>query len=101
MSDFVRAVPVVLWGAAGKGVIAADALVSSRVDALATVNLNQGKHGSYLECSGSQVIAPDSLPQLLTKREDALVVVVNPRRRHEVEQSLGPRWRDRCETIAN
>jgi hypothetical protein len=96
-----RAVPIVLWGAAGKGVVAADAFVSAGVEVLAAVDLDRGKHGSYLECSGCQVIPPDSLPGLLTEREDARVVVMNPRHRFEVEQFLGPHLSHRCETIAD
>ena len=96
-----RAVPIVLWGAAGKGVVAADAFVSAGVEVLAAVDLDHAKHGSHLECSGSQVIAPDSLPGLLTEQADAVVVVVNPRHHHEVQQFLGTEWRDRCETIAD
>ncbi len=96
-----RAVPIVLWGAAGKGVVAADAFVSAGVEVLAAVDLDHAKHGSHLECSGSQVIAPDSLPGFLTEQVDAVVVVVNPRHHHEVQQFLGCQWRDRCETIAD
>ena len=95
-----RAVPIVLWGAAGKGAVAAGAFVSAGVEVLAAVDLDYAKHGSYLERSGSQVIAPELLPDILTERIDVVVLVVNPRHRDEVEQFLGSQWRDRYATIA-
>ena len=53
--------PVVLWGAAGKGVVAADALRRSEVLVRAAVDLDANKWGKSLESSAVCVVSPDQL----------------------------------------
>ena len=62
-TEHLRAVerPIVLWGAAGKGVVAADALLRSDILVLAAVDLDANKWDKFLEASAVGVISPDRL----------------------------------------
>lgn len=68
---------IVLWGAAGKGVVAADALHCSDVPVVAVVDVDRNKWGKFLEASAVEVAAPNRL--LGREFLDALVLVSNPR----------------------
>jgi hypothetical protein len=54
-------VEVVLWGAAGKGVVAADTLIELGVPVRAAVDADPSKWGAFLECSGVEVWSPSRL----------------------------------------
>jgi len=81
--------PVVVWGAAGKGMVAADALHQAGLDVRAAVDADKGKWGFFLERSGVEVQSPASLLEITPNGSRLVVVVVNPRHREEVRQRLG------------
>jgi hypothetical protein len=72
-------VDVVLWGAAGKGVVAADAMRELGVPVRAAVDADPGKWGAFLECSGVEVWSPSRLGDELKKEASVVICVVNPR----------------------
>jgi len=79
---------VVLWGAAGKGVVAADGLSELGVAVRAAVDADPDKWGLFLECSGVEVWSPTQLEERIANGSDPFVCVVNPRHIEEVRASL-------------
>ncbi len=78
-------VDVVLWGAAGKGVVAADALIELGVSVQAAVDADPDKWGTFLECSGVEVWSPGRLADELDDGINVIICVVNPRHMSDVE----------------
>jgi hypothetical protein len=72
-------VDVVLWGAAGKGVVAADALIELGVSVRAAVDADPDKWGTFLECSGVEVWSPNRLHDELRDEGTFTICVANPR----------------------
>lgn len=50
--------PFAIYGAAGKGIILAEALVSSGIEVVCAIDQHESKLGRYLEVSGIQVLSP-------------------------------------------
>lgn len=69
-SDFV------LWGAAGKGIVIADALVHFGLTELSAVDSDMRRWAKYLECSGVLVHSPETLKDSLNS--NTYIVVSNP-----------------------
>jgi hypothetical protein len=81
--------PIILWGAAGKGIVAADALTRSGVEVLAAADADRAKWGLFLECSGTRVWSPDRVRGSLASGPRAIVAVSNPRHLSDVTRALG------------
>lgn len=79
--------PLFLWGAAGKGVVVADALQRSGVPIVAAIDLDHNKWGKFLDSSGVEVIPPHRL-RGGGRNEDSLIAVANPRHVNDVRQLL-------------
>jgi len=80
--------PLVIWGAAGKGIVLASALRELR-DGLYVIDADPRRWGRHLEASGLEVLRPDE--GLRTAPSDALVFVANPNHRDDVERLCGGR----------
>ena len=68
--------PFAIYGAAGKGIILAEALVSSGVEVVCAIDLHESKLGRYLEVSGIQVVSPKTAHDELS--HSVKILVCNP-----------------------
>ncbi len=90
--------PVAVWGAAGKGIVLAHALIASGARDVRAIDADPSRAGRFMEVSGLEVLGPadalDSLPP------DALVLVSNPNHLDDVRAWVDGRWEVRCATSA-
>lgn len=82
--------PLAIWGAAGKGIVLAHALVSAGAELLAAIDADPGRHGHHLEVSGLEVLPPDTAAGHLPA--DTTILVCNPNHLDAVRQAVGERW---------
>ncbi len=89
--------PVILWGAAGKGIVAADSLRRHGVSVVTATDLDPNKWGKFLEASAIEVVQP---ARLLSGGGEEIVVVSNPRHVDDVRKLFGPLGRDRILSLS-
>lgn len=81
--------PVVPWGAAGKGIVLAHALLGAGVDVPFAIDADPLRQGMHMEVSGVPILGPgaglDRLP------DHATVWICNPNHRSSIETLLGSR----------
>lgn len=82
-SGLVDAGPIYLWGAAGKGSVAAHALQSAGADVRGAIDLDVRRHGLHLEGSGVKVRGPEFLTQ---DHRGCRLLVCNPCHVRDVEE---------------
>ena len=79
---------VVLWGAAGKGIVLADALARVGVSIRYAVDADESRWGRFMEGSGLPVVSPDDgIPEL----GDSTLFVCNPRHARAVNELITSR----------
>lgn len=67
---------LVIWGAAGKGIVLADALSRSGISGVKATDSDANRWGKYLECSGIFVSNPNEIAEIL--ESESFVIVSNP-----------------------
>jgi hypothetical protein len=67
--------PLVVYGAAGKGIVFSYSMKAAGKDEIYAVDADSNRQGKYLECSGVKVYSPDTI--LNEVKSDAIVVVMN------------------------
>jgi hypothetical protein len=67
---------LVIWGAAGKGIVLADAMSSSEIPGIIATDSDVNRWGKYLECSGVFVRNPNEIAEILNA--ESFVIVSNP-----------------------
>ncbi len=72
-----------LWGAGSKGVTFLNTTIAGEIVDV-VVDLNPGKHGSYIPGTGQQIVGPESLRDL----RPATVVVMNQNYEPEIRAEL-------------
>jgi hypothetical protein len=82
--------PIVIWGAAGKGIVLGHALRSAGAPVIAAIDADPLRQGLYMEVSGIPILPPaealDRVPA------DAIVLVCNPNHLAEIRQRIGDSW---------
>jgi len=81
--------PILIYGAAGKGIIFSHAYMSNWGGGLFCMDSDLGRHGKYLECSGVEVISP--LAALANFDSDTMILVMNKNHLESVKQIFGNR----------
>lgn len=91
-SDLDRAANIsdkyIIWGAAGKGIVAASALTEFANAKCIAVDLDPQRQGLFLECSGVEVWSPERFLDS-DGWSDAPILVVNPRHLKDVSDLVG------------
>ena len=75
--------PIAIWGAAGKGVVLAHALLALRGEFLA-IDADLHRWGYFLEASGSKVLSPGEAVENLAS--DTLILVCDPNHIEEIKK---------------
>jgi hypothetical protein len=86
MLDALAGREVLLWGAAGKGIILAHALTESGVEVCFAVDADPVRQGKFMEVSGVEVVSPQDAMDALT---DRVLVVCNPSHVRAVREFVG------------
>ena len=84
--DSLRGRRLVLWGAAGKGITLAHALVQAGIEVSFAVDADPARQHKFMEGSGARVLTPE---ELLDTVSDQLLVVCNPNHLTQVQQFVG------------
>ena len=82
--------PLALWGAAGKGIVLAHALVGGGADLRWAIDADPLRHGLFLECSGVPVLSVDDA--LREVPGGTTVLVCNPNHLPSIRERYGDRW---------
>lgn len=77
---------IVIWGAAGKGIVLAHAISKVRTDFEVT-DADSNRWGYFLECSGKEVMCPVNIRDCLDQK--SLILVANPNHLSQVQEYLG------------
>ncbi|UCD75416.1 MAG: NAD-dependent epimerase/dehydratase family protein [Phycisphaerales bacterium] len=81
--------PVVVWGAAGKGVSFTAHLGLDRLRLPYLVDINPDKQGRFVPVTGQRVISPEELPRLFrTSEQELTIAVMNPNYADEIAGRL-------------
>lgn len=83
--------PFVLWGAAGKGIVLAHALLEGGARVTAAIDADPLRQGRYTEVSGLRIMAPSEAASLLP--DGTTVLVCNPNHLDAVRRRVGEAWR--------
>jgi len=78
---------IVIWGAAGKGIVLAHAISTVRTDFEVT-DADSNRWGYFLEGSGKEVKRPEDIRENLDI--NSLILVANPNHLSQVQEYLGP-----------
>jgi hypothetical protein len=81
---------LIIWGAAGKGIVLSFALTSVSDDVIA-IDMDQNRWGCFMEASGVLVNRPEEV--LKSAKSDALILVCNPNHQIEVQDFIGGRFK--------
>ena len=81
--------PIAIWGAAGKGIVLAHALIESQKKVFA-IDADSMRWGRYLEASGALVISPADLLENAAK--GTIIFVCNPNHFDEVKKYVGDKF---------
>lgn len=82
--------PLAIWGAAGKGVVIAQALNDAGVDSITMIDADPNKAGLFVEASGARILSP--LQALSELNGATRVLVANPRHFVTVARLVGHRF---------
>jgi SAM-dependent methyltransferase len=82
--------PVAVWGAAGKGIVLVHALTSFMTTSVIAIDADSHRWNKYLECSGIQVMSPESAMDHLP--HDLLILVSNPNHLDQVRKYVNNRF---------
>lgn len=82
--------PVAIWGAAGKGIVLAKALLDGGADVVAAIDADPSRHGKFMEVSGLQVLSIERASKLVPK--DAIALVCNPNHMGPIHRSALALW---------
>jgi methyltransferase family protein len=85
-----RSGPLAIWGAAGKGIVLAHALVGAGAEVVAAVDADRVRHDLYLEVSGVEILSPERAAATLPS--ETLVVVCNPNHLSAVRERVQGTW---------
>jgi hypothetical protein len=77
--------PIAIWGAAGKGIVLAHAVVK-KIEKILAIDADSNRWGHFLEASGVEVLAPGALHSL---DKETLILVCNPNHFIQVKQFIG------------
>lgn len=75
--------PLAIYGAAGKGIMLAEACVSAGAEVVCAIDMHESKIGKYLEVSGVQVISPKAANDELPYSTN--ILVTNPNHLRTIE----------------
>ena len=81
--------PILIYGAAGKGIVFSHAFKSKGGGDIFCIDSDPGRHGKYLECSGVEVISPADALQNFDP--DTLILVMNKKHIESVDKIFGNR----------
>ncbi len=87
--------PIVIYGAAGKGIVLGYSLVKAGISDVFAVDADPNRQGLYMECSGVPVVGTNEVTKILSS--DVLILVANPnhfsyvvnRFKHSLIKSIG------------
>lgn len=82
--------PVGLWGAAGKGIVLAHALVSAGGWVEVAVDADPHRQGMYMDVTGVPIISPEKAAVAVDNRTPLLVC--NPNHLLAIREKFGDRW---------
>jgi hypothetical protein len=68
--------PIVIYGAAGKGIVLGYSLVKAGISDVFAVDADPNRQGLYMECSGVPVVGTNEVTKILSS--DVLILVANP-----------------------
>lgn len=82
--------PLVVWGAAGKGIVLAHALLGTGARVVGAIDADPCRHGKYMDVSGVRIGDPDSV--LAELPADSLILVCNPNHVAAVQARVAGRF---------
>ena len=82
--------PLALWGAAGKGIVLAHALVTAGVDVVGAVDADPLRHNLFMEASGIEIMSPERA--VATLSAETLVLVCNPNHLTPIRERVAGNW---------
>jgi hypothetical protein len=80
--------PIAFWGAAGKGIVLAHAIMKAK-DKFLAIDADSYRWGYFLEASGVEVLSPSAAASL---DKETLILVCNPNHIEQVKQFIGNKF---------